>query len=158
MIQALKRWRVDDGKRVLASTRSNGRRSSAVAATINGCFVVDDRRVISGIVHVLKGAAAEGPGRPMDFDNGLQSFQPMSDVGFGSDCFEAVVRSDASDTQMIDVRQPRPSLGGRRKRGALAQAIGRSRGRRTTKIHAVVDWLGRLIAFEITRANSAMSG
>jgi transposase len=32
----------------------------------------------------------------------------------------------------------------------LAQAIGRSRGGRTTKIHAVVDCLGRLIAFEIT--------
>ena len=32
----------------------------------------------------------------------------------------------------------------------MAQAIGRSRGGRTTKIHAVVDCLGRLIAFEIT--------
>ena len=32
----------------------------------------------------------------------------------------------------------------------MAQAIGRSRGGRTTKIHAVVDDNGRLIAFEIT--------
>ena len=32
----------------------------------------------------------------------------------------------------------------------MAQAIGRSRGGRTTKIHAVADCLGRLIAFEIT--------
>nr|WP_235519552.1 IS5 family transposase [Caulobacter sp. Root343] len=38
----------------------------------------------------------------------------------------------------------------RRKRGAEIQAIGRSRGGRTTKIHAVVDGQGRLIAFEIT--------
>jgi transposase len=43
-----------------------------------------------------------------------------------------------------------PPLGGRRKRGAQVQAIGRSRGGRTTKIHAVVDGQGRLIAFEIT--------
>jgi transposase len=43
-----------------------------------------------------------------------------------------------------------PSLGGGRKRGAEIQAIGRSRGGRTTKIHAVVDGKGRLIAFEIT--------
>ena len=43
-----------------------------------------------------------------------------------------------------------PSLGGRWKRGAEIQAIGRSRGGRTTKIHAVVDGKGRLIAFEIT--------
>lgn len=41
-------------------------------------------------------------------------------------------------------------LGRRRKGGAAAQAIGRSRGGRTTKIHAVVDGKGRLIAFEIT--------
>ena len=43
-----------------------------------------------------------------------------------------------------------PPLGGRGKRGAEIQAIGRSRGGRTTKIHAVVDGKGRLIAFEIT--------
>lgn len=42
------------------------------------------------------------------------------------------------------------SLGGRRKRGAQAQAIGRSRGGRTTKIHAVCDALGRAIAIEVT--------
>ena len=42
------------------------------------------------------------------------------------------------------------SLGSRRKRGAEAQAIGRSRGGRTTKIHAVCDALGRAIAIEVT--------
>jgi transposase len=42
------------------------------------------------------------------------------------------------------------SLGGGRKRGAEEQAIGRSRGGRTTKIHAVVDGQGRPLAFEIT--------
>ena len=35
------------------------------------------------------------------------------------------------------------SVGGRRKRGAPHQAIGRSRGGRTTKIHAAVDAAGR---------------
>ena len=42
------------------------------------------------------------------------------------------------------------SLGRGRKRGAEAQAIGRSRGGRTTKIHAVCDALGRAIAIEVT--------
>ncbi|MFQ5766344.1 MAG: IS5 family transposase, partial [Rhodospirillales bacterium] len=37
-----------------------------------------------------------------------------------------------------------------RKRGAAAQAIGRSRGGRTTKIHAVVDDRGRPIGFAVT--------
>ena len=41
-----------------------------------------------------------------------------------------------------DPRQGAP-LGGGRKRGAEAQAIGRSRGGRTTKIHVSVDELGR---------------
>jgi transposase len=43
-----------------------------------------------------------------------------------------------------------PSVGWRRKRGASAQAIGRSRGGRTTKIHVAVDGSGRVIAFEVT--------
>ena len=38
----------------------------------------------------------------------------------------------------------------RRKRGADLQAIGRSRGGRTTKIHAVADRRGRLIGFDLT--------
>ena len=40
-----------------------------------------------------------------------------------------------------------------RKRGAQKQAIGRSRGGRTTKIHAIVDALGRIIAFDLTEGN-----
>ena len=47
-------------------------------------------------------------------------------------------------------RPPRPTLGGGRKRGAQAQAIGRSRGGCTTKIHAIVDARGRPIAIEVT--------
>ena len=45
--------------------------------------------------------------------------------------------------------QGSPLCGGR-KRGAEAQAIGRSRGGRTTKIHAIVDSRGRPIALEVT--------
>jgi transposase len=46
-----------------------------------------------------------------------------------------------------------PPLRGWRKRGAQEQAIGKSRGGRTTKINAVVDGEGRLIAFELTGGN-----
>jgi transposase len=42
------------------------------------------------------------------------------------------------------------SLRRRRKRGAQEHAIGRSRGGRTTKIHAVANASGRLIAFDLT--------
>lgn len=40
-----------------------------------------------------------------------------------------------------------------RKRGALAHAIGRSRGGLTTKVHLVVDALGLPLAFRITEGN-----
>jgi transposase len=46
-------------------------------------------------------------------------------------------------------RQSAP-LGGGRKRGAQKQAIGRSRGGRNTKIHALGDAKGRLIALLLT--------
>ena len=41
-------------------------------------------------------------------------------------------------------------LGGRRKRGAFDNAIGRSRGGRTTKVHALSDERGRPRAFALT--------
>lgn len=44
----------------------------------------------------------------------------------------------------------RPSLRLGRKRGEKSQAIGRSRGGRTTKIHALTDTLCRPIAFLLT--------
>jgi transposase len=43
----------------------------------------------------------------------------------------------------------------RRQRGAAAQAIGRSRGGRTTKIHAICDGVGRLRAFRLSPGNIA---
>src|SRR5437588_7535339 len=48
-----------------------------------------------------------------------------------------------------------PPLGGGRKRGEKNQAIGRSRGGRTTKIHALTDEHCRPLAFLITGGNVA---
>ncbi|MDX6748607.1 IS5 family transposase [Geminicoccaceae bacterium 1502E] len=47
------------------------------------------------------------------------------------------------------------SLGRRRKRGAKKQAIGVSRGGRTTKIHLATDLLGRPLALILTPGNIA---
>jgi transposase len=48
-----------------------------------------------------------------------------------------------------------PPLGGGRKRGADRQAIGRSRGGRTTKIHALADQNGRPYALLLTQGQAA---
>ena len=117
-----------------------------------GARRVDDRRVISGIIHVLKvGCRWEdcpsvyGPSTTV-----YNRFNRWSRRGLWQRLFEALVRSDATNSVIIDsttAKAHRSAGGGK---GALAQAIGRSRGGRTTKIHAVVDDNGRLIAFEIT--------
>ena len=57
------------------------------------------------------------------------------------------------DVDGLDLRQGAP-LGGRRKRGAFNNAIGRSRGGQTTKIHALTDDIGRPVAFIITPGNT----
>lgn len=54
----------------------------------------------------------------------------------------------------LEPRQGAP-LGGRLKKGEFAEAIGRSRGGRTSKIHALADDRGRPVAFALTPGNVA---
>jgi transposase len=56
-----------------------------------------------------------------------------------------------------DRRHPHqgPSLCRRRKKGETTEAIGRSRGGRTSKVHALADACGRPVAFILTPGNTA---
>jgi hypothetical protein len=73
----------------------------------------------------------------------------------------APVRADSSFWRCSLRTQPRQfacegaPLGSRRKRGEWAQAVGRSRGGRTSKIHCLADDRGRPIAFALTPGNVA---
>ena len=62
-------------------------------------------------------------------------------------------RHGRDNDDQFHIHQGAP-LGCRRKRGAFHHAIGRSRGGRTTKIHALTDDLGRPLAFFITPGNT----
>ena len=64
-------------------------------------------------------------------------------------CWERTVHRHADDR--LHTRQS-ASLGGRWKRGEQKQAVGRSRGGRNTKIHALADAKGRLLAILLTGA------
>jgi len=126
MIQALKRWRVDDGKRVWLDEEQWSAIEPAVPHNQPGARRVDDRRVISGIVHVLKVGcrwkdcpAAYGPSTTV-----YNRFNRWSRRGLWQRLFEAVVRSDASDTQMIDSTTAKAHPRRAAEKGALAQAIG----------------------------------
>ncbi|WGR97406.1 IS5 family transposase [Bradyrhizobium sp. ISRA443] len=119
-----------------------------------GARRVDDRRVISGIIHVLKSGcrwrdcpAVFGP-----YTTVYNRWNRWSRREVWRNLFEALRGlSPDDDFQAIDsttAKAHRAAAGG--KGGRKAQAIGRSRGGRTTKIHAVCDSLGRAIALEVT--------
>ncbi|MEM8752706.1 MAG: IS5 family transposase [Pseudomonadota bacterium] len=124
-----------------------------------GARRVDDRRVISGIVHVLKSGCRwkDCPkvyGPPTTIYN---RFNRWSRKGLWGRIFaELVAQTEVPEDLSIDstaVRAHRSAHGG--KGGRKVQCIGRSRGGPTTKIHALTDSCGRLAAFLISPGNVA---
>ena len=91
------------------------------------------------------------PRRLRPANDRLQSLPALDDAGDLAPAFPGAGggRPRRGATDRLHHLQGSP-FGGGRKRGDQVQAIGRSRGGRTTKIHAVVDGSGRPIAFEIT--------
>lgn len=101
----------------------------------------DERRAVVGRAGLLR---AE--------EDALQSLGALGAEG----CVAAGIRGAGRERRAagraharLDLGKGAP-LGSRRKRGALANAIGRSRGGPTTRLHALVDGYGRLVAFLIT--------
>ena len=120
---------------------------------------VDDRRVISGILHVLKTGcrwrdvpAAYGP--PITIYN---LFYRWTRRGLWRKMFEQITASGAAPAElMLDstyVKAHRSAAGG--KGGDAEQAIGPSRGGRTSKIHCLADGCGRPVALALTAGHVA---
>src|SRR5258708_4139221 len=92
------------------------------------------------------------PARLWSSDNDLQ---PLCALGAArrlgkpvpGACWERTIHRHADDR--LHARESAP-LGGGWKRGEQKQAVGRSRGGRNTKIHALADVKGRLIAILLT--------
>jgi transposase len=85
-------------------------------------------------------------------DNGLQSLRALGETwSVGKDVSGVVapgtINRDANDRLHSHHGAP---LGNGWKRGEQNQAIGRSRGGRNTKIHAIADAKGRLISLKLT--------
>ncbi|MFZ0694807.1 MAG: IS5 family transposase [Alphaproteobacteria bacterium] len=115
---------------------------------------VDDRRVISGIIHVLKSGGrwvdappVYGPRKTL-----YNRFVRWAARGVWVGIFRALASAGGPPAQvLIDssaVKAHRGASGG--KGGTHSQAIGRSRDGRTTKIHALTDRFCRPIAFLLT--------
>ncbi|MGH8513940.1 MAG: IS5 family transposase, partial [Gammaproteobacteria bacterium] len=121
-----------------------------------GARRVDDRRVISGIVHVLKSGcrwrdcpSVYGPRTTI-----YNRFNRWSRRRIWQRIFQALVEAGWIDaTVAIDstyVKAHRSSHGGK---GGRGRAIGLSRGGQTTKIHVLTDVLGRPAVIRLTPGN-----
>jgi transposase len=101
--------------------------------------------------------------RVRSVEDDLQPLRPLGEVRqVGSRLHRVAKRYGQRVAQHRQHDQPRSPARGWRKRGAAANAIGRSRGGVSTKVHLVVDALGLPLAFEITEGqrhdNQAASG
>lgn len=101
-----------------------------------GARRVDDRRVISGIIHVLR-VGRRWQDCPADY-------RPSTTI---------YNRFNRWSHRGLWAR--RPPLRPRGKGGAQVQAIGRSRGGPTTRIHALTDGYGRAVAVLLSPGNCA---
>ncbi|WP_409568417.1 IS5 family transposase [Methylobacterium sp. J-072] len=119
----------------------------------------DDRQIISGILHVLTSGcrwrdcpAAYGPRTTVH--NRVNRCSPR---GFWKAMLAALAKAgwsgEATAIDSTDVQAHRSAHGG--KGGARTQAIGPSRGGRTTKIHALTDVLGRPGVLLLTPGNAS---
>ncbi|MFT3810918.1 MAG: IS5 family transposase [Micropepsaceae bacterium] len=112
-----------------------------------GAHRVDDRRVISGIVHMLKCGARwrDCPPEFGPYTTIYNRFNRWSRQGLWHEnllCPDRPHRHLLLGLDRRDACEGAPlSLG--RKRGDFDQAIGRSRGGRTTKLHGLVDHHGK---------------
>ncbi len=120
---------------------------------VRGKERVDDRRVISGILHVLKSGCrwCDCPpeyGPPTTIYN---RFVRWAERGVWERLFrELAARGRSGDTQMIDathVKAHRSASGA--KRGSTSRRLP-PRGGRNTKIHAIADAKGRLLCILLT--------
>ncbi|MCC8943458.1 IS5 family transposase [Bradyrhizobium sp. Arg62] len=119
----------------------------------------DDRRIISGIIHMLQ-CGARWRDCPPDYGpytTIYNRFNRWAKRGHWQAIFEALARCGKDGvTLSIDstsIKAHRSASGG--KGGKHEQAIGRSRGGRTTKIHALSDPDCKPCAFHLTPGQDA---
>lgn len=135
------------------------RRESGTSSGASGPEREDDRRIISGIPHVLTSGCRwrDCPSEYGPRTTVYNRFNRWSRRGFWKAMLSAVAKAgwvrEAAAIDATYVKEHRSAQGG--KRGATAQAIGRSRGGQTTKIHALIDMLGRRGVLLLTPGNAS---
>lgn len=122
-----------------------------------GAHCVDDRPILSGILHMLRSDARwrDCPAIYGPYTTVYNRFNRWSRQGLWLEIFKALTgQNPIHGLAMIDSTHSKAhrSAGGG-KGGAYLQAIGQSRGGRTSKLHALSDGLGRPLALLLTAGN-----
>ncbi|WP_352786208.1 IS5 family transposase [Mesorhizobium sp. M0244] len=154
MSHGLQREATDESRLFLADGGSRFRGRRRCCQPTRAASQEYDRRAIGGIVHVLKSGGrwvdapqVYGPRKTL-----YNRFVRWAAKGVWVDIFHALASAGGPPAEvLIDLfGREGASLRFWRHRGEQNQAIGRSRGGRTTKIHALTDGLCRPIAFLLT--------
>ncbi len=113
---------------------------------------VGDRKVINAIFYVLRTGMPwrDLPARYGPYTTAYNRFNRWSCRGIWKRVFDQLASKSRDSLYLIDGTIVKAHRGQRRKRGEKNQAIGISRGGRTTKIHAAVDSKGRPLSFTVT--------
>ncbi|WP_229839352.1 IS5 family transposase [Sphingomonas glacialis] len=125
---------------------------------IRGVARVDDRRVISGIIHVVKSGgrwvdapACYGPRKTL-----YNRFMRWAAKGIWQEMFVTLAATGAPPAEVLidstHMKAHRSAGGGK---GGRSRAIGISRGGRNSKLHALTDGQGRPLRFLLTGGNIA---
>ena len=112
----------------------------------------DNRLFVNGVLWVLRSGAHwhDVPERYGKWKTLHQRFRRWSKAGVWERIFADLIDDPDNDYVMLDSTLVRPPAGRDRKRGDQNQALGRSRGGLTTKIHMAVDGQGRPLRLILT--------
>ena len=115
------------------------------------------RRFVEAVVFILRtGVAWEDlPGQFGKPNSVQRRFRRWAALGIWDELFVDGVPADALETVMLDATICKAQRFASGARGCDEQALGRSRGGLTTKIHALIDGLGRPLCFLLTPGQAA---
>ena len=122
-----------------------------------GVARVDDRRVVNGIFYVLRTGSPwrDLPERYGPYTTVYNRFNRWARKGIWLKVFEALAASSPQSMHLIDSSIIRAHQHAWCKKGGPDNAIGRSRGGLSTKIHAVVDQDGLPVRILLTPGQSS---
>ena len=132
----------------------------AKLVTIPGIWKRDEqrlRRFVEAVAYVLRtGVAwADLPAAFGETATIYRRFRRWACKGFWDELFIEGIPTDALETVMLDSTACKAQRFASGARGGGKEALGRSRGGLTTKIHALVDALGRPLCFLLTPGQAA---